>query len=154
MSKSWIFVSCLWTDAKVPKMSSCVPNKRACDIFSHIRALVWPIICYMKEMGTMKHEQIRETLIGVLRFEILRNKGGGLYQICYYALLGVGGGVVKNCKFGCYVIIEWPSWRLTVDKFKHSLNNTGWGNVYCFQGVPSLNCYKTFLMICLLWSRY
>ena len=46
----------------------------------------------MKEMGTMKHEQIRETLIGVLRFEILRNKGGGLYQICYYALLGVGGG--------------------------------------------------------------
>ena len=26
-SKSWIFVSCLWAYAKVPKMSSCVPNK-------------------------------------------------------------------------------------------------------------------------------
>ena len=24
--------------------------------FSHIRALVWPIICYIKVMGTMKHE--------------------------------------------------------------------------------------------------
>ena len=24
--------------------------------FSHIRALVWPIICYMKVICTMKHE--------------------------------------------------------------------------------------------------
>ena len=44
---------------KVPKMSSWVPNKWDCDIFysfSYIRAPAWPIICYMKVMGTMKKE--------------------------------------------------------------------------------------------------
>ena len=124
-STSWIFASCLWTYAKVTKMSSCVPNKWTCDIllmihvivkttvndnlnfvvvvvlflvlkvyelnleylllvsgltqkyqkchlecqtngagicFSHIKALVWPIICYMNAIGTMKHEYITETL--------------------------------------------------------------------------------------------
>ena len=33
-------------------------------LFSHIRTLDLVIICYMKALGAMKHEQLTETLIG------------------------------------------------------------------------------------------
>ena len=58
----------------------------------------------MKVMGTMKHEQIMETLIGALGFEILHNQGVG--GIRFVTMRYIGWGVVKNGKFGCYIIIE------------------------------------------------
>ena len=44
------------------------------------------IICYMKAMGAAKHEQIIALIRGALKLEMLQNKGGGWYQICYDVL--------------------------------------------------------------------
>ena len=56
----------------------------------------------------MKHEQIMETLIGGLRFEILHNKGGWVVLDLLKCITRCWKRVVKNGEFECYVTVEWP----------------------------------------------
>ena len=61
----------------------------------------------MKVIGTMKHEQITNTLMGVC-YDSICYVRRGMVVLDLLQCVTRGGWVVNMAKFWCYIIIEWP----------------------------------------------
>ena len=78
--------SCICTYAKYHKFHLECQIDGSVTSFSHIKTVDMVSISCTKVMGTLKNVEITETVIGVVRFKMLRKKVGGWYYICHYVL--------------------------------------------------------------------